>query len=81
MNLGYFDKIISKAPEGGSGRYVFIVGRYDLAMNIIGAGYQALCMDGETVSYDDFCAFVEKNEFKGSYMMDMVYVPCAVIRR
>ena len=81
MNLEYFDKIINKAPDGGSGRYVFIVGRYDLAMNIIGAGYQALCMDGETVSFDDFCAFIEKNEFKGTYMMDIVYVPCLARKR
>ncbi len=81
MNLEYFKRIIRELPVENVERYIFFVGDPELALKILGAGYRALVVSEENMSIDDFCEFVETNEFSGTYMMDMIYVPCLTSKK
>lgn len=75
MNINYFDDIVSRPPEDAFHKYIFVVKRRDLALNIIAAGFNALYVGDGGITIDELISYIGENQFKGIYISDMVFVP------
>lgn len=76
MNQNYLEQLIRLKPETTAEKYLFLVDRPELAMQIIISGFQAVCIHRDEFTVDGLMDLMEKYQFKGTYLTNRVYVTC-----
>ena len=80
MNKKFLKHYMETNPEGTAQTYIFMVDNQDIALNIVMAGYQALCLvqedDGYYFSADSFIEEMRSIQFTGNNKVERRYMVC-----
>lgn len=76
MKKNYFEQYLKLKPEKSSDKYLFILDREELALQIILQGFYAVCLRKEEFEVPELLQIMEENLFCGTYLSDKIYIPC-----